>query len=41
MLFGGHLPWEGLGYAAAFTAVVLAGGLALFQRIERSFADVV
>jgi len=41
MLFGGTLPWSGLGYAAAASAVVLTAGLALFQRIERSFADVV
>jgi lipopolysaccharide transport system permease protein len=41
MLFGGSVPWTGLGYAAAATAVLLAAGLALFQRIERSFADVV
>lgn len=41
MLFGGTVPWSGLGYAAAASAVVLTAGLALFQRIERSFADVV
>lgn len=41
MLFGGEVPWDGLGYAAAASAVVLTAGLALFQRIERSFADVV
>mgnify|MGYP000875758646 CR=1 FL=1 len=41
MLFGGEVPWNGLGYAAAFSAAVLISGLAFFQRIERSFADVI
>lgn len=40
-LFGGALPWGGLVYAAAFTVVVLLGGMALFQKVERSFADTV
>jgi len=41
MFFGGTVPWAGLAYTAAFTAVMMLAGLALFQKVERSFADVV
>ncbi len=41
MFFGGQLDWGGLGYAAGSAAVLLVIGLAVFQRVERSFADVV
>ena len=41
MFFGGTLDWAGLGYASAAAAVLILLGLAIFQRVERSFADVV
>lgn len=41
LLFGGVLDWGGLGYSAAFAVGLVLVGLALFQRVERSFADVV
>ncbi|MCB0786887.1 MAG: ABC transporter permease [Flavobacteriales bacterium] len=41
MLFGGALDWTGLAYATGSTVVVLFAGLLLFQRVERSFADIV
>ena len=41
MFFGGAMDWPGLGYASAAALVLLFGGLAIFQRVERSFADVV
>ncbi len=41
MFFGGALDWYGLGYAALASLVLLMTGLAVFQRVERSFADVV
>jgi len=41
LLFGGVVGWGGLGYSAAFAVGLVLVGLALFQRVERSFADVV
>ena len=41
MFFGGALDWGGLGYASGFALVLIMAGLAIFQRVERSFADVV
>ena len=41
MFFGGPLDWAGLGYSSAAAAVLILLGLAFFQRVERSFADVV
>ncbi len=41
MFFGGTLDWSGLGYASGFALVLIMAGLAIFQRVERSFADVV
>ena len=41
LLFGGVVDWGGLGYSAAFAVGLVLVGLALFQRVERSFADVV
>lgn len=39
--FGLPMEWGSLAYTAGVAAVVLALGLMLFQRVERSFADVV
>ncbi|WKZ66655.1 MAG: ABC transporter permease [Flavobacteriales bacterium] len=39
--FGLPMEWGSLAYTAGVAAVVLAIGLMLFQRVERSFADVV
>ncbi|HEY0978064.1 MAG TPA: ABC transporter permease [Flavobacteriales bacterium] len=41
MLFGQPVPWGDLVYSAGCTAVMLVLGLMVFQRIERSFTDVV
>ncbi len=41
MFFGGTMDWTGLGYALVMALVLLAAGLVTFQRVERSFADVV
>jgi lipopolysaccharide transport system permease protein len=41
MLFGGTLDLGGLGYAAGCALALILAGLAIFQRVERSFADVV
>ena len=41
MFFGGPMDWTGLGYASAAATVLIMLGLAFFQRVERSFADVV
>jgi lipopolysaccharide transport system permease protein len=41
MFFGGTMDWTGLGYAVIISLVLLAAGLITFQRVERSFADVV
>jgi len=41
MFFGGTLDWHGLAYATAFAIVLFTAGIAVFQRVERSFADVV
>lgn len=40
-LFGGALDVAALGYSAMFSFVILLIGLAVFQRVERSFADVI
>lgn len=37
----GELRWAYLAYSAAFTGVVLLGGLIAFRRMERRFADVI
>jgi lipopolysaccharide transport system permease protein len=37
----GEFSWSALGYSNAFTAVVLAFGVVLFNRIEKSFMDTV
>jgi len=39
--FGYPIDWLGLLYAASFTTVVLLLGLLVFNRVERSFADIV
>lgn len=41
LLFGHPVPWADLGYSAVFAIALLAVGIMVFQRIERSFTDVV
>lgn len=41
MFFGGTIDWAGLGYTAIFSSVLFIVGLAIFQRVERSFADII
>lgn len=41
MFFGGTMDWVGLGFASGTALVLIVVGLAIFQRVERSFADVV
>lgn len=41
MFFGGTMDWAGLGFASATAVALILLGLAVFQRVERSFADVV
>lgn len=41
MFFGGEMDWHGLAYATCFAVVLCTVGLGIFQRVERSFADVV
>lgn len=40
-LLGTHMDWSTLWYPILFTVVALFAGLASFQRVERTFADVV
>lgn len=40
-LLGTPMEWSTLWYPIAFAAVVLVGGTMLFQRIERTFADLI
>ena len=39
VLDSGHAPLTLIGISAASAAVLLFGGLAYFDRVERSFAD--
>jgi lipopolysaccharide transport system permease protein len=41
MFFGGTMDWVGLGFASGTSIALILVGLAVFQRVERSFADVV
>lgn len=41
MLFGTPVPWIDLAYSGAFSLVLLAVALMVFQRVERSFTDVI
>lgn len=41
MLFGTAIDWGGMAYAAGSTSVLLVIGVLLFQRVERSFSDIV
>ena len=41
VFLGGELDWGGIGYAAAFTLIAAIIGLALFNRVERMFADII
>ncbi len=38
---GGQIPWHGLGVSAATTTVLLFLGVAIFNRVERTFMDTV
>ena len=38
-LGAGEFSWGGLAYSAAFTAVLLAVGIVLFNRVQRTFMD--
>ncbi|MCG8477319.1 MAG: ABC transporter permease [Cytophagales bacterium] len=40
-LGSGQFTWGGIGYAAGFTAVVLALGIVIFNKVEKSFMDTV
>jgi lipopolysaccharide transport system permease protein len=41
LLGSGSAPWHLIGISAAGAAVILLGGLAYFDRVERSFADLI
>lgn len=41
MLFGQPVPWGDLAYSAGCCAVLMVVGILVFQRVERSFTDVV
>ncbi len=41
VLFGGAVPWDGLAYSALVALVVLVVGVVTFNKVERSFADIV
>ena len=41
LLHNGSAPWELIGISAASAAVLLVVGLAYFDRVERSFADLI
>lgn len=41
MFLGTRMDWNGLIYTTCFTAVSLVAGLVVFQRVQRSFADVI
>lgn len=41
MLFGHPVPWFDLAYSAVFAVVLLVVALVVFQRVERSFTDVI
>jgi len=41
MLGAGNFTWGMLGYSAAFAAVLLAVGIVIFNRVQRSFIDTV
>ena len=41
LLHNGSAPWELIGISAASAAVLLVAGLAYFDRVERSFADLI
>jgi lipopolysaccharide transport system permease protein len=38
---GGTVPWLALGVSALVTLAVLAAGIVLFNRVEKSFMDTV
>jgi lipopolysaccharide transport system permease protein len=40
-MLGTPMEWSSLAYTAGITMLVLLAGLALFQRVQRSFADVI
>lgn len=41
MLFGGVVPWDGLVYSATVAVAMLLVGVMTFNKVERSFADIV
>jgi len=41
LLLGTAMDWSTLAYPCFFTAIVLGLGLAIFQRVQRSFSDVI
>ena len=41
LLHNGSAPWDLIGISAASAAVLLVAGLAYFDRVERSFADLI
>jgi lipopolysaccharide transport system permease protein len=41
LLLGTAMDWSTLAYPCLFTAIVLGVGLAVFQRVQRSFSDVI
>ncbi|MBK9195495.1 MAG: ABC transporter permease [Flavobacteriales bacterium] len=41
VFFGQPIPWGGLGYTCVFTLCILMLGTAVFNKVERSFADIV
>jgi len=41
LLLGTAMDWSTLAYPSLFTAIVLGLGLAIFQRVQRSFSDVI
>jgi lipopolysaccharide transport system permease protein len=41
IFLGGEIQWQGLGIAAAITAVLLFLGIVMFKKVERTFMDTV
>jgi len=41
MLGVGEFSWQGLGYSASFTTILLALGIIIFNRIQKTFMDTV
>ena len=41
IFLGGPVPWSSLGISTAMTAVLLLGGVVIFNKVEKSFMDTV